>query len=179
MPKGKPGRLALTWFFNVGPVRVATRGRRTKDRLRWRPSTELRRSRKSANDGSVVVRSKLASFRSPRRPVLGQALQCRVAPPATTSSQPTGSHSPSWQRSASGCAFTSPGPRLASVAVSVAVFGVLADVLDRDHMLVLGGIEHDDALGRAAGDADTLDRTADQLAVVGHQHDLVEILDRE
>src|SRR6202043_1060403 len=64
-------------------------------------------------------------------------------------------------------------------AVTVAVLGVLADVLDRDHVLVLGGVEHDDALGRAAGDPDALDRTADQLALVGHQHDLVTVLDRE
>src|SRR5450756_2388722 len=56
---------------------------------------------------------------------------------------------------------------------------IRADVLDRHHMLVLGGIEHDDALGRTAGSPDTFDRTADQLALVGHQHDLVAILDRE
>src|SRR5450755_4149039 len=46
----------------VGPVPVATRGRRTKGRLRWPPSTELCRSRRWANDGSVAGRSKLASF---------------------------------------------------------------------------------------------------------------------
>ena len=56
---------------------------------------------------------------------------------------------------------------------------VLADVLDRHHMLVLGSVEHDDTLGRAARDADALDRAADQLAPVGHQHDLVTVLDRE
>src|ERR1700686_4771427 len=64
-------------------------------------------------------------------------------------------------------------------AVPIAVFSVLADVLDRHHMLVLGGIEHDHALSRAAGNPDALDRTADQLALVGHQHDLVGVLDRE
>ena len=48
--------------FIMAPVPVATRGRRTKGRLRWPPGTELCRSRKSANDGSVVGRSKLASF---------------------------------------------------------------------------------------------------------------------
>jgi hypothetical protein len=48
--------------FIMGPVPVATRGRRTKGRLRWPPGTELCRSRKSASDGSVVGRSKLASF---------------------------------------------------------------------------------------------------------------------
>src|SRR6202042_310759 len=62
---------------------------------------------------------------------------------------------------------------------SIAVFGVFADVLDRHHMLVFGGVEHDDALGRAAGDADALDRAAYQLGLVGHQHDLVTVLDRE
>src|SRR5664279_5371995 len=67
----------------------------------------------------------------------------------------------------------------ALAAVAIAVLGVLADVLDRHHMLILGGVEHDDALGRAARDPDTLDRTADQLALVGHQHDLIGILDRE
>src|SRR5229473_4585907 len=66
-----------------------------------------------------------------------------------------------------------------SVSVSVAVFGVLADVLDGHHVLVFGGVEHDDTLGRAAGNPDTLDRTADQLTLVGHQHDLVAVLDRE
>ena len=40
-----------------------------------------------------------------------------------------------------------------SVAVAVlAILAVVADMLDGDHVLVLGGIEHDDALGRAAGD---------------------------
>ena len=46
-------------------------------------------------------------------------------------------------------------------------------------MLVLGGVEHDDALGGAAGDPDALDRTTDQLSLVGHQHDLVTVLNRE
>src|SRR5882757_3562359 len=66
-----------------------------------------------------------------------------------------------------------------SIAVSVAVLGVLADVFDGHHMLVFGGVEYDDALGRAAGNPDALDRTADQLPLVGHQHDLVAVLDRE
>jgi hypothetical protein len=48
--------------FVIGPVPVATKGHRTKGRLRWPPSTELCRSRKSANGGSVVGRSKLASL---------------------------------------------------------------------------------------------------------------------
>src|ERR1700736_5845032 len=70
-------------------------------------------------------------------------------------------------------------PYARSTAVAVTVLGVLADMLDRHHMLVLGGVEHDDALGRAAGDPDALDRTADQLTLVGHQHDLVGLLHRE
>src|SRR3954454_11492103 len=73
--------------------------------------------------------------------------------------------------------------RIASlIAISVAVLAILAviaDMLDRDHVLVLGGVEHDDALGRAAGDPDALDRATDQLSLVGHQHDLVALLDRE
>jgi hypothetical protein len=68
-----------------------------------------------------------------------------------------------------------PGMTLAAITV----FGLFADVLDGHHMLVFGGVEHDDALGRAAGNPDALDRTADQLALVGHQHDLVGVLDRE
>jgi hypothetical protein len=66
------------------------------------------------------------------------------------------------------------------VAIPVlAILPVVADMLDGHHMLVLGGVEHDDALGRTAGDADALDRATDQLPLVGHQHDLVAILDRE
>jgi hypothetical protein len=52
----------------------------------------------------------------------------------------------------------------------------LADVLDRDHVLILGGIEHDDPLRRPPRDADAFDRAADQLALVGDQHDLIGIL---
>src|SRR5690242_911280 len=64
------------------------------------------------------------------------------------------------------------------LAVPVAVL-FLADVLDRDDVFVIGGVEHDHALGRAAGDADALDRAADQLALVGDQHDLVGVFHRE
>ena len=67
---------------------------------------------------------------------------------------------------------------LAAVAV-LAVLPVVADMLDRHHVLVLGGIEHDDALRRAAGDADVLDGAADQLPLVGHQHDLIAVLHGE
>src|SRR5215472_6117813 len=63
-----------------------------------------------------------------------------------------------------------------SAAVLLALFG---EPLDRDHALALGGVEHDHALGGAAGDADAVDRTADQLTAIGDQHDLVALLDRE
>ena len=46
-------------------------------------------------------------------------------------------------------------------------------------MLVLGGAEDGDARGVAADHADLADRRADQLALVGDQQDLVELLDRE
>src|SRR5882762_375419 len=59
------------------------------------------------------------------------------------------------------------------------ILPVIADMFDRDDMLVLGGVEHDDALGGAAGDPDAFDRATDQLALVGHQHDLVAVLDRK
>src|SRR6186997_335894 len=61
-------------------------------------------------------------------------------------------------------------------AVVVALF---ADALDRPPLLVVGGVEHDHALGRAAGDADAVHRAADQLPAVGHQHELIGLLDRE
>src|SRR5262249_51273371 len=67
------------------------------------------------------------------------------------------------------------GAPLPSPAVLVAF---LADALDRDHLLVVGGVEHDHALRRPAGDADAFDPGADQLAAVGHQHQLVLLLDR-
>src|SRR5579871_984885 len=60
--------------------------------------------------------------------------------------------------------------------VLLALFG---DPLHRSDTLALGGVEHDDALGGAAGDADAVDRTADQLAAIGDQHDLVAVLDRK
>src|ERR1700704_5199235 len=67
----------------------------------------------------------------------------------------------------------------AAVSIAVAVLGVLANALDGHHMLVFGGVEYDDALGGAAGNPDALDWTTDQLTLVGHQHDLVAVLDRE
>src|SRR3978361_1181657 len=66
-------------------------------------------------------------------------------------------------------------PRLAA-GLGLALF---ADALDRHHFLVVGGVEHDHALGRAPGDADAVHRAADQLAAVGYQHELVGLLDRE
>jgi hypothetical protein len=47
---------------SAGSVLVATRGRRTKGKLRSLPSTEQLRSRISANDGSVVGRLNQVSF---------------------------------------------------------------------------------------------------------------------
>ena len=47
---------------------------------------------------------------------------------------------------------------LAAVAV-LAVLSIVADVLDRHHVFVLGGVEHDHALGRASGaDVNIADR---------------------
>jgi len=48
--------------FSAVLAKVATRGRPTKGKLRWLPSTAQLRSRISANDGSVVGRLKQASF---------------------------------------------------------------------------------------------------------------------
>jgi len=58
---GKTERSELLALI-VGLLPVATRGHRTKGKLRWLPSTELRRSRKSVNGGLAVGPSKLASF---------------------------------------------------------------------------------------------------------------------
>ncbi len=46
-------------------------------------------------------------------------------------------------------------------------------------LLIVGGVEHDHALRRAAGDADAVDRRADELAAVGDQHELVGLFHRE
>src|SRR5258707_3456064 len=59
---------------------------------------------------------------------------------------------------------------LAPVAVSIPVLSILADVLDGHHMLVFCGVEYDDALVRAAGNPDALDRAANQLTLFGDQH---------
>src|SRR5271170_4634299 len=72
-------------------------------------------------------------------------------------------------------------------AVLVALFGLLLFGLltlfrqpfHRGDLLALCGREHDDALRGAAGDADAVDRAADQLPTIGDQHDLVGFLDRK
>src|SRR5262249_19253994 len=56
---------------------------------------------------------------------------------------------------------------------------LLGESLDRDHTLVLRRVEHDDAAGLTALDADLRDPDSDQLAAVGDQHELVGFLDRE
>src|SRR3954451_9028410 len=62
---------------------------------------------------------------------------------------------------------------------SVLALPVLAlDVLDRDDAGAVG-LEHRHALRAAPDDADVVDRHADGLALVGDQHDLVGVLDRE
>src|SRR5260221_367509 len=66
---------------------------------------------------------------------------------------------------------------VAALSFGVACF--FADALDRHHPFALGGVEHDHALRRAAGDADAVDRAADELALVGDEHDLIRVLDRE
>src|SRR5215831_7961517 len=70
-----------------------------------------------------------------------------------------------------------PDDMLSALAAVLVAF--LADALDRDHPLALRGVEHDHTLGRAPGDADAFDARADELAAVGHQHELVPLLDRE
>src|SRR5690348_15228323 len=69
--------------------------------------------------------------------------------------------------------------RLAALAFIAVLLGVLAEALDRDDVLALGGAEERHALRAAAGDADVVDRHADDLAAIGDQHDLVAVLDRE
>lgn len=62
---------------------------------------------------------------------------------------------------------------------AVAVFAILADMFDRHHMLIVRRIEHANALGSAAGDADAFHRHSDQLPAIAHQHDLIRHFDRE
>src|SRR3954451_8630671 len=56
---------------------------------------------------------------------------------------------------------------------------VFADALDGDDVLVFGGADDDHALCRPPRLADVADGAADELAAVGHEHDLIRILDRE
>ena len=51
----------------------------------------------------------------------------------------------------------------------------LADPLDRHDFLALGRLNTRTPLRRAGGEADALDRHADQLAAIGDQHDLVAV----
>src|SRR3954454_21577667 len=62
---------------------------------------------------------------------------------------------------------------------SVPALGLFRDVLDLDDVPILGGVGHDHALGRAAGDADAFDRATDQLALVGDQHVLISVFHLE
>src|SRR5262249_18666093 len=63
------------------------------------------------------------------------------------------------------------------IAPAVGLF--LAQALERHDLLVLSRVEHDHALGRASGDADTCDRRANELAAIGHQHHLIGLFHRE
>ena len=60
-------------FFIGEPLTVAMKGRRTTGRWRLLPSTELFRSRRSANDGSVFDHAVSVSF----CPLVGQGEQYR------------------------------------------------------------------------------------------------------
>src|SRR5262245_57170984 len=57
--------------------------------------------------------------------------------------------------------------------------GLVGQADDRDDLLALLHLEQHHALGAAAGDADVVDRAADELAAVGDQHDLVAVAHRE
>src|ERR1700753_2548860 len=67
---------------------------------------------------------------------------------------------------------------LTALAV-LTVLAVVTEMLDGNDVFVFRGIEHDDALGGTACDSNALDRTTNQLSLVGHQHDLVTVFDRE
>src|SRR5205814_3941336 len=66
-----------------------------------------------------------------------------------------------------------------SVAVAAAVRVVLADADRRDHALALADIDDAHAARRSSRDANSVDRTTDQRAAVGDQHDLVALAHRE
>ncbi len=65
-----------------------------------------------------------------------------------------------------------------ALAIAVLAGFFFADAFDTDDLFALSRIEDDDALRAATGDADAFDRTADQLAAIGHQHDSIAIFDR-
>src|SRR6202047_2669006 len=69
-------------------------------------------------------------------------------------------------------------PCLARLLIVATGSILLGDPLDGADPLGGVGIEDDDSLGAASGNPNAIDRTADQLAAVCHQHDLVAILDR-
>src|ERR1044072_5027074 len=63
-----------------------------------------------------------------------------------------------------------------AVAIAVAVFGagiVLADAHSGHHALALAHVDDAYAARAASGNANSIHRTADQRAAVGHQDDLV------
>src|SRR5262245_22593833 len=65
-------------------------------------------------------------------------------------------------------------------ALRVAVFAIQRlQALGRHHVLVLAHIDEDDPLCRPAGDADVGHAGAYQLALVGHQQQLLAVLYRE
>src|SRR5262245_55926987 len=67
-----------------------------------------------------------------------------------------------------------------AVAVPVAIAGgLIAEARDGDDALAPLHLEQGHALGLAAGDADVVHRAADELAAVGHQHDLIAVGDGE
>src|SRR5260370_4596785 len=68
----------------------------------------------------------------------------------------------------------------AAVSIAIAIAGiVLADAHGGDHALALAHIDDAHAARGASRDANSLHRTADQRAAIGHQHDLVAVPHRE
>src|SRR5689334_21548141 len=66
-----------------------------------------------------------------------------------------------------------------AIAVTVAIGVVLADPDRRDHALAFADVDDAHAARCPACDADSVDRTADQRATIGYQHDLVARTHRE
>src|ERR1700677_4285420 len=69
--------------------------------------------------------------------------------------------------------------RLLRFLVAAGLASRLPDAVDGDDVLLLGGVEYDHALRRAASDADAGDRHPDELPAVSHQHELVALFHRE